>query len=140
MIDADPVYGPIGAAVGAPDEDVHTLADLVPLGAELTPAHLDETYWTHPEAFRVLLPPPAAQVPSIEASFLRRVVDVAATSTDVVVLHLPHGIDSYTRAGCETADRIVEVLSLDVLSFRSAKRAIHALRTAGDRGSAGGSS
>src|SRR5207342_139491 len=59
LIDADPVYGEVGAAVGAPDADVHTIADIVPLGAELTPAHLDETFWTHPEAFRVLLSPPA---------------------------------------------------------------------------------
>ncbi len=137
LIDADPVYGEVGAAVGAPDEDVHTLADLVPLGAELTPAHLDETFWTHPEAFRVLLSPPAAEAPSIEASFLRRVVDVAATSTDVVVLHLPHAIDAYARAGCETADRIVEVLSLDVLSFRSASRALDALRPLGIEGRLG---
>ncbi len=72
LIDADPVYGEVGAAVGAPDEDVHTLADLVPLGAELTPAHLDETFWTHPEAFRVLLSPPAA-----EASLDRGIVPSA---------------------------------------------------------------
>ena len=136
LIDADLVYGEVGAAVGAPDEDVHTLADLVPLGAELTPAHLDETFWTHPEAFRVLLSPPAVEAPSIEASFLQRVVDVAATSTDVVILHLPHAIDAYARAGCETADRIVEVLTLDVLSFRSAKRALDVLRPLRDRGTA----
>jgi Flp pilus assembly CpaE family ATPase len=131
LIDADPLYGEVSAAVGAPDENVHTLADLVPVGAELTPTHLDETFWTHPEAFRVLLSPPAADATSIEASFVRRVVDVAATSTDVVILHLPHAIDAHARAGCETADRILEVLSLDVLSFRSAKRALDALRPLG---------
>ena len=43
LIDGDPSTGDIGPAVGAPDEDVHTLADLVPLAAELTPAHLDDT-------------------------------------------------------------------------------------------------
>jgi pilus assembly protein CpaE len=128
LIDGDPLYGEVSAAVGAPEEDVHTFADLVPLGAELTPTHLDDTFWTHPEGFRVLLSPPAEDASSIDASFLRRVVDVAATSTDLVVLHLPHAIDAYARAGCETADRIVEVLSLDVLSFRSSKRALDALR------------
>lgn len=102
--------------------------DRVPLGAELTPAHLDETFWTHPEGFRVLLAPPAEDAPAVEPSHVRRVVDVAATATDVVVLHLPHAIDAHVRAGCETADRIVEVLSLDVLSFRSSKRALDALR------------
>lgn len=137
LIDGDPLYGQVSAAVGAPEEDVHTLGDLVPLGAELTPAHLDDTLWTHPEGFRVLLSPPAEDAPSVEASHVRHVVDVAATATDVVVLHLPHAIDAYARAGCETADRILEVLSLDVLSFRSTKRALDALRPLGLEGRLG---
>jgi pilus assembly protein CpaE len=129
LIDADPLYGEVSAAVGAPETDVHTLADLVPLGAELTPAHLDETLWTHPEGFRVLLSPPPEDAPSVEASHVRHVVDVASTASDVVILHLPHAIDAYVRDGCETADRILEVLSLDVISFRSSKRALDVLPT-----------
>lgn len=132
LIDGDPVYGEVGAAVGAPDGDVHTLADLVPLGAELTPAHLDETLWTHPEGFRVLLAPPVADAPSVEASHVRHIVDVASTATDVVVLHLSHAVDLYVRSGIEAADRVLEVLSLDVLSFRSTKRALDALALAGE--------
>ncbi len=127
LIDGDPLSGDVGAAVGAPDGDVHTLADLVPLGTELTPAHLDETLWTHPEGFRVLLAPPAEDAPSVGASHVRHVVDVASTATDVVVLHLPHAIDAHVRAGIEAADRILEVLSLDVLSFHSTKRALGVL-------------
>ncbi|MEO8424080.1 MAG: hypothetical protein ABI595_09235 [Actinomycetota bacterium] len=126
LIDGDPLYGEVGAAVGAPEGDVHTLADLAPLGAELTPAHLDETLWTHPEGFRVLLSPPV-DAPSLDASHVRRVVDVASTATDVVILHLSHAIDAHARAGYETADRILEVLTLDVLSFRSTKRALEVL-------------
>ena len=137
LIDGDPLYGELSAAVGAPEEGVHTLADLVPLGAELTPLHLDETLWTHPEGFRVLLSPPAEDAPSIEAAAVRRVVDIAATDTDVVILHLPRAIDAHALAGCETADRIVEVLSLDVLSFRSSTRALDALRPLGIDGRLG---
>jgi pilus assembly protein CpaE len=129
LIDGDPFYAEVTAAVGAPEDGVHTLADLVPLGAELTPAHLDDTLWTHAEGFRVLLSPSVDDASSVDASHLRRVVDVASTASDVVVLHLPHAIDAYARAGCETADRILEVLSLDVLSFRSTKRALDALPT-----------
>ena len=129
LIDGDPLYGEVSAAVGAPEKDVHTLADLVPLGAELTPDHLDETIWTHPEGFRVLLAPPAEDARSVEASHVRRVVDVASTATDVVILHLPHAIDAHAHAGFETADRILEVLSLDMLSFRSTKRALDVLPT-----------
>ena len=136
LIDADPLYGEVGAAVGAPEQDVHSLADLAPLGPELTTTHLDDTYWTHPEAFRVLLSPPP-NMPAIEAAFVRRVVDVAATAADVIVLHVPHAVDAFTLVGCETADRIVEVLALDVLSFRSSKRAVDALRPFGVDGKLG---
>jgi pilus assembly protein CpaE len=137
LIDGDPARGDVGAAVGAPEEQVHTLADLVPLGAELTPAHLDETLWTHPEGFRVLLSPSAEEAQAVEVSNVRRAVDVAATAADVVVLHLPHVVDPLAISGCETADRIVEVLTLDVLSFRSSKRALDALRPVGIEGRLG---
>jgi pilus assembly protein CpaE len=137
LIDGDPLYGEVSAAVGAPETDVHTLADLAPLGAELTPVHLDETFWTHPEGFRVLLSPPAGDAPSIDASIVRHVVDVAATTTDVVILRLPSAIDALARAGCETADRVIEVVSLDMLSFRSSKRALDVLRPLGLEGRLG---
>ena len=137
LIDGDPATGEVGPAVGAPDEEVHTLADLVPLAAELTPAHLDDTLWTHPEGFRVLLAPPADGATVVDASHVRHAVDVAAAATDVVVLHLPHAIDGFVTTGCETADRIVEVLTLDVLSFRSSKRAVDALRPLGVDGRLG---
>jgi Flp pilus assembly CpaE family ATPase len=55
------------------------------------------------------------------------VVEVAAIDADVVVVHVPRALDPYARVGLRTADRIVEVLSLDVLSFRAATRALEAL-------------
>jgi Flp pilus assembly CpaE family ATPase len=137
LIDADPWYGDVDAAIGAPEHDVHTLADLAPLGAELSPAHLDDTLWAHPEGFRVLLSPPPEAAREVEPMLVRRAADVAATATDVVVLHLPHAIDAHARAVCETADRIVEVLSLDVLSFRASKRAVDVLGPDGIEGRLG---
>lgn len=137
LIDGDPLHGEVGAALGAPDDDAHTLGDLLPLGAELTPAHLDETLWTHAAGFRVLLAPPPEEASAVDATHVRRVVDVAATASDVVVLHLPQTIDDLARAGLETSDRVVEVLSLDVLSFRAAKRGLDAMRQLGLDGRVG---
>ena len=45
---------------------------------------------------------------------------------DVVVLHVPRGLDEIARTGLEIADRVVLVLGLDVLSFRDAKLLIAA--------------
>jgi Flp pilus assembly CpaE family ATPase len=52
-----------------------------------------------------------------------QIVDAAATGCDVVVTHLPRSLDVSTRACLAAADRVLEVLSLDVLSFRAATRA-----------------
>lgn len=131
LIDGDPLSAEVGAAVGAPEDDVHTLADLVPLGAELTTEHLDETLWTHPAGFRVLLAPAPENVSAIEPAYLRRIVDLAATTSDVVLLPVPRTIEGLGRAGLETSNRILEVLSLDVSSFRAAKRAVDTLRPLG---------
>ncbi len=124
LVDADPLFGDVGPAVGAPQEGVHTIADLVPLADELAPGHLDEALWIHPDGFRLLLAPPPADVAAVEARHTVRIVEVIATAADVVVVALPRAVDAETHQLFEAADRIVEVLTLDVLSFRSASRAI----------------
>jgi Flp pilus assembly CpaE family ATPase len=43
-----------------------------------------------------------------------------------VLLHLPRGMDDLTRAALASAERVLLVLRLDVLSFRATKRAISA--------------
>ena len=128
VVDADPLSGEIGAALGAPEEDVHSLGDLLPLGHELAGSHLDDALWTHPAGFRVLLAPPVDEAMAVDTTQLHRVVDVAAANTDVVVLHLPRAVDGLGRVGFETSDRVLEVLTLDMLSFRAAKRALDLLQ------------
>jgi len=128
VVDADPLSGDIGAALGAPEEGVHSLGDLLPLAHELSTAHLEDALWTHPAGFRVLLAPPADEAMSVDASHLRHLVEVAASAADVVLVHLPRAVDGLGRVGFETADRVIEVLTLDLLSFRAAKRALDVLR------------
>jgi len=128
LIDADPLSGEIGAALGAPEEGVHDLGDLLPVAHELTTGHLEDALWTHPAGFRVLLAPPVDTAMAVDTSDLRRMVDVAAASADVVLLHLPRAVDGLGRVGFETADRVIEVLTLDLLSFRAARRALEVLR------------
>ncbi len=127
VLDADPLYGDVAAALGAPVDEVHTVADLLPLGAELDPDHLAEALWTHGDGFRVLLPPTPDQAAAVRAEDLRTFVGVAASSCDAVVLHLPRALDELARVGIGACDRVLEVLSLDVLSFRAASRALEAL-------------
>ena len=66
-------------------------------------------------------------------SALERIVRVAASSCDAVVVSLPRQLGELTIAALEVADRALEVLSLDVLSFRSATRAMEVFAPLGDR-------
>lgn len=134
VLDADPLYGDLAAALGAPVDGVHTFADLLPLMQELTPEILQGALWAHPQGLRTLLPPSPEEAATVRADDYRAVVGVAAAAADVVVLHLPRALDPRTRAGFEMAERIVEVLSLDVLSFRAASRAIEAMAPGGTPG------
>ena len=53
-------------------------------------------------------------------------MDAAAQSADVVVVHLPRALSPMTIAGAEHAGRLLEVLTLDVVSFRATSRAMEA--------------
>jgi pilus assembly protein CpaE len=122
VVDADLQYGDLTPALGAP-EDARTLAELVPLGDELAWSHVDEVAWRHPAGFEAVLAPPQ---PAVADEVLPRVVDAAATGAETVVVHLPRALDGPTQGCLAGADRLLEVLSLDVLSFRAATRALEA--------------
>ncbi len=131
LIDADPLYADVASALGAPAAGVHTLADLLPLGDEISTDHLAEALWSHPEGLRVLLSPPAEEAAAVRPDDLRAAIRAAAATADIVILHVPRTIDGVTRACMEDADRVIEVLSLDVMSFRAATRALSALEPSG---------
>ncbi len=130
LVDLDVVFGDASAAVGVPaDDDVRTISDLFPLGDEITPMHVAEVAWRHPDGFGVLLAPgDELTAGSVRPEHYRRAIDAARRSFDVVVLHVPRGLDPIARAGLDVADRVVIVLGLDVLSFRDAKRTIGVAR------------
>ncbi|HSL10681.1 MAG TPA: hypothetical protein VLA82_05150 [Actinomycetota bacterium] len=121
LIDGDPLYGDCRGALGPPDE-ARTIAELAALGAEVSWSHVDEVAWAHDAGFRVVLSPPA-DAADVPAEIVPHVVDAAATGADAVVVSLPRALDAGTRTCLADADRVLEVLSLDVMSFRAAARA-----------------
>jgi pilus assembly protein CpaE len=129
LVDLDLGFGDTAIAIGVPaEETVRTMADLVPLGNELGPRHVEEVLWTHPDGFRVLLAPDdAAASGRFSASDARTSLEAVRGTSDVVVIHLPRDIGPATRVALELAHRVVVVLQLDVLSFRAAKRAMAAV-------------
>jgi pilus assembly protein CpaE len=134
LVDLDVVFADASAAVGLPaDEAVRTMSDLLPLGDEISPRHVEEVLWRHPSGFEVL-PAPGDELAAVHVrgQHYRSAIGALRRSRDVVILHLPRGLDDITRSGLEVADRVLIVLGLDVLSFRDAKRVI-ALADLGDR-------
>jgi Flp pilus assembly CpaE family ATPase len=127
LVDLDAVFADATAAVGVPeDEPVRTIADLVPLGDEVTPIHAAEVLWHHPSGFGMLLAPDADATVRVHAGNYSAAIEAVRRTCDVVVLHVPRALDDVARSGLELADRVIVVLGLDVLSFRDAKRAIAA--------------
>jgi Flp pilus assembly CpaE family ATPase len=130
LIDADPVFGDVAQALGAPAGDgaepVHTFADAASLGEDLGPDQLKRALWRHESDVDVVLPPTPEEAAQLGADDLRLVTDAAAGLADVVILHLPRALGPMTLAGAEIADRLLEVLTLDVVSFRASSRAMEA--------------
>ncbi|HEX5937538.1 MAG TPA: hypothetical protein VFZ75_07620 [Actinomycetota bacterium] len=129
LIDADPVFGDVAQALGAPAGDdaepVHTFSDVAALGDDLGPEQLQGALWRHDCGVDVLLPPAPEEATRLGPPELRLVVEAAAGLGDVVV-HLPRALDPMTLAGAELSDRLLEVLLLDVAAFRASSRAIEA--------------
>jgi len=99
----------------------------VPLEDEVSSVHVSEVLWRHADGFGVLLAPgDELGASSVRDHHCRAIVEAARRTCDVVVLHVPRGLDAIARAGLALADPVVVVLGLDVLSFRDAKRAISA--------------
>jgi Flp pilus assembly CpaE family ATPase len=128
LIDADPVFGDVAQALGAPvggdPEPIHTFADAAALGEDLGPEQLKSALWRHDSDVDVLLPPSPEEAARLGPDDLGVVADAAAGVADVVLLHLPRAPGPMTAAAAETADRLLEVLTLDVASFRATTRVL----------------
>lgn len=126
LVDLDVVFADASAAVGVSvDDPPRTVSDLLPLGDEVSPRHVEEVLWRHPGGFGILLAPGDELGPiEVRGRHYRAAVAAARRMCDVVVLHVPRGLDEIARTGLEIADRVLLVLGLDVLSFRDAKRVI----------------
>jgi pilus assembly protein CpaE len=125
LVDLDLAFADASAALGVPDEGGHrTIADLLALGDEVSPWHVEEVAWTHPQGFGVLLAPQDGVRIDDRPDHVRAVVSAVRRSCEVALLHLPRGLGSAARTGLEVADRVVVVLGLDTLSLRDAKRVV----------------
>jgi Flp pilus assembly CpaE family ATPase len=133
LLDADLSFGDVAPALGVPpDPKVAGLAELLSLGEESNHGHVRDATYEHPEGFGVLLAPGQAHS-SVDRRALERVMDLAATCSDHLVVHMPRALDEGTLAIAHDCDRLLVVLSLDVLGFRAGSRAMSSLDLEQDR-------
>jgi pilus assembly protein CpaE len=129
LVDLDGCFADVSVALGiAPGQDVRTVADLVAVAGELEPDHVEDALFRHPRGFDVLLAPPEPnQVPHIPRGLYSGAVALLALSHEVVVLHSPRSLDDVARTCLGMADEVLLVVSPDLFSLYSARRAISAL-------------
>jgi len=129
LVECDLTYADLTQALGFVDAEARTVGDLVVASDGFGVEHLEGIRLRHDAGFDVVLGPGEKDLAGLQDDLLRRLVGLAAGAADVVVLHLPRDLSADVRWCFEQADRVVEVLSLDVLSFRATSRALEALST-----------
>jgi Flp pilus assembly CpaE family ATPase len=124
LIDLDVLFDDLGAALGIPvDEPVPTLLDLL---SEDGVVATERRPWTHAAGFRVIPGSASPDVAVLDPEDVVAVLDATTRASDIVVAHLPRAVSPVARAVVARADEVVVVLTLDVASFRAAKRSIEA--------------
>jgi pilus assembly protein CpaE len=126
LADLDLFFADVTAALGFDaDQETRTLADLVPVLDELAGEHVEPVLRDHAGGFRALVAPAAPDAAGgFGADQATALVKALKDLAEVVVLHLPRCLDDGIRGALESADQILVVVTLDVLAFRDARRAL----------------
>lgn len=125
LIDVDPFGGDVATALGLGEgtEGLHPVSELCDVVDEMTPGSFTDVVFEHHEGFGVIVAAPP-DAPAPDERSVARVIDLAAASADVVVLHTALGTDPVTRTALRAADAVIEVLALDIASFRATVRTL----------------
>lgn len=127
LVDLDTNFADVTIALGI-DQQVRTIADLVPVVGELGPDHVEDALFRHPRGFSVLLAPPEpAQRDALPSGLYKAAIALLAGGYEVVVVHVPRGLDGLVRTAIGMADEVVLVVAPDLFSLYAARRAVQAL-------------
>jgi pilus assembly protein CpaE len=139
LVDMDPAYGDLTAALGLIEDDgVTSVEDLVAVVDELDPDHVARAQMRHERGFDVLLSRPPVSIPpttgdatptSIPSGLYGACVALVAGDHDAVVIHVPRTLGALARTAVRLADEVVLVTGLDLMSLYGARRTIEALRS-----------
>jgi len=125
LVDLQAGFADLTTALGVgAEEHARTVADLLPVMDELTPAHVLNVLHRHHAGFAVLLAPSSEQVQwPIPFSLYEACIDCLATEFEVIVLQLPRAPSNEAAQAMTRADRAIMVMTLDLFSLSGAQRA-----------------
>jgi pilus assembly protein CpaE len=128
LVDLDVDFADVTVALGIAPNGQPTMADLRPVLEELAPEHVERVLVDHPRGFRVLLAPHRAfTADAIDGHHVPPLIRLLRARFDVSILHLPRALGPATRAAISASDTVLMPVTLDVLAFRGARRALEAL-------------
>ena len=130
LIDLDIQYGAAASSMGlAPRRTLH---DLLVAGNRIDGSFLRAVTAQQSDHLSVIAAPEEiVPLEKIETDYLLKVVDVAKSEFDFVVLDMPSNWTSWNLSTVLAADEIVMVVELNIASLRQAKRRIELFRSFG---------
>jgi len=127
LLDLDLDHADQTCLLGA-EPDVKTVGDLLRVADELSEATVRSVVWSHPLGFEAIFAPGrpgVAPAPEAVGAVLQAIRGMAKH----VVVDLPSGDGSVTRAAMEAASSLHLVLTPDLLALRRARDLLKRLRT-----------
>jgi pilus assembly protein CpaE len=131
LVDLDLDHGDISAILSA-DDHARTILDLLRVIDELTPSVVESVAWKHPAGFGVVRAPGAAgESGLVKPAEVARLLAAMREVAKAVVVDLPSGFQELSLVAALEADRLLLIVTPDVLSLRRAKSAAAALNASG---------
>jgi len=134
LVDLDLQFGDVGIALGlSPDR---TIYDLARTGGTLDAEKVESFLMTHSSGARVLLAPTRPdQAGMITVDFVRDVLRVLRSMSDVVLVDTPPAFSPEVIATIDSASHLCMVGALDALSLKDSKLGLETLDLMGHKGS-----
>ena len=130
LIDLDVQYGAAASAIGlTPRRNLH---DLLVAGDRTDGSFLRAVAVEHSSHLSVIAAPDEiVPLETIETDYLLKVIDIAKSEYDYVVLDMPSNWTSWNLSTVLAADQILMVVELNIASLKQAKRRIELFRSFG---------
>jgi pilus assembly protein CpaE len=127
LLDFDLAFGDVAIAMGL--QTNHSIGEAIDISDRLDPAAFEGMLTKHRSGVHVLAAPAnPADVERITPALLERIIDLAASMFDVVVIDTAPALDERNLTILESADRVCVVTTLDVAAIKNVKVSLETLR------------